>query len=249
MGQLVQALGEDDSEGSSPIPGDIDGNGSIEVLDLAALINGIVNGTTADLDQQRADCVPDNKINVRDITEMVRLLLANDIVIDNTFMNEGTTDAPECTRTVSVYSPHTWAGYSELAHEADRKLEKGFPPTDGFGPGYLSLSVKELDLLLEEGEEIVLDTAEEASRLTGPACTICFTAKMLYINGSQKDFSLSHGTITIHTLPRLHHIGQGDHYSATISELVLEEVDPEGNKVENGEVLCFPHLSLGHWML
>ena len=60
---------------ASPKKGDINGDGTLNVADVTALISIILNGEPFDL--EIADLTDDNAINVADVTALIRLILNN----------------------------------------------------------------------------------------------------------------------------------------------------------------------------
>ena len=59
--------------GDESVPGDVDGNGKVNVSDVTALINMILG--VIPKDENRADVDGDGKVNVSDVTALINIIL------------------------------------------------------------------------------------------------------------------------------------------------------------------------------
>lgn len=57
------------------IPGDVDGNGMVNISDVTTLINILLSGST-DIDQEACDIDNDGRISVNDVTRLISLILS-----------------------------------------------------------------------------------------------------------------------------------------------------------------------------
>ena len=61
------------SEGSETIPGDVNGDGKVNVSDVSTLINMILG--LSPMDEARADVNGDTRVNVSDVTALINIIL------------------------------------------------------------------------------------------------------------------------------------------------------------------------------
>ena len=60
---------------SASIPGDADGDGTVNISDVTALIDYLLSGNTAGVDLVGADMNQDGKVNISDVTDLIDYLL------------------------------------------------------------------------------------------------------------------------------------------------------------------------------
>ena len=60
---------------SSPIPGDADGDGKVNISDVTSLIDYLLNGNASGIDLESADMNQDGKVNISDVTDLIDYLL------------------------------------------------------------------------------------------------------------------------------------------------------------------------------
>lgn len=70
---VLALLGLMPTQGSAATLGDIDGNGEVNVSDVTALINHILN--TATYDSTLCDIDGNGEVNVTDVTALINILL------------------------------------------------------------------------------------------------------------------------------------------------------------------------------
>jgi len=56
--------------------GDVDGDGSINISDVTALIDYLLSGNASGVDTSAADCDQDNNVNISDVTSLIDYLLS-----------------------------------------------------------------------------------------------------------------------------------------------------------------------------
>ena len=62
----------------SLVIGDVDGDGVVGIADVAALIDYILNGDVAGINEQAADVDQNGEINIADASELIDYLLNGD---------------------------------------------------------------------------------------------------------------------------------------------------------------------------
>ena len=55
--------------------GDVNGDGSVNIIDVTALINYLLGGTASDINMTAADCNQDGKVAIDDVTALINYLL------------------------------------------------------------------------------------------------------------------------------------------------------------------------------
>ena len=60
----------------SIIRGDVNGDGSVNISDVTALIDYLLSGNASDIDVNAADCNQDGSINISDVTSLIDYLLS-----------------------------------------------------------------------------------------------------------------------------------------------------------------------------
>ena len=75
--QLQIVLDENAEDAPTSIRGDVDGNGQVEMDDLADLINYLLTNDASGIDLVAADCDPSDEINMDDLATLINYLLTN----------------------------------------------------------------------------------------------------------------------------------------------------------------------------
>ncbi|MBQ1723896.1 MAG: dockerin type I repeat-containing protein, partial [Muribaculaceae bacterium] len=73
-GLSVRAVRAPEGWGPQLLKGDVNGDGEVDVRDITALIDVIMNSVT---DNPRADVSEDGEIDVRDITALIDIIMNN----------------------------------------------------------------------------------------------------------------------------------------------------------------------------
>ena len=55
--------------------GDVNGDGSVNIIDVTALINYLLGGSASDINMTAADCNQDGKVAIDDVTALINYLL------------------------------------------------------------------------------------------------------------------------------------------------------------------------------
>ncbi|MBR6948119.1 MAG: dockerin type I repeat-containing protein, partial [Muribaculaceae bacterium] len=56
--------------------GDVDGDGSVNISDVTALIDYLLSGNASGINVSAADCDQDNSVNISDVTSLIDYLLS-----------------------------------------------------------------------------------------------------------------------------------------------------------------------------
>lgn len=62
--------------GSSQMRGDVDGDGQVNINDVAALVNYLLNHNSSGINMNNADCYVDGQVNINDVTSLINYLLS-----------------------------------------------------------------------------------------------------------------------------------------------------------------------------
>lgn len=65
------------SSGGGVLRGDVDGDGIVNIHDVTALINYLLNGDASEINLENADCCPDGRVNIDDLTTLINFLLTD----------------------------------------------------------------------------------------------------------------------------------------------------------------------------
>ena len=62
---------------TAALRGDVNGDGSVNIIDVTALINYLLGGSASDINMTAADCNTDGSVNITDVTALINYLLSN----------------------------------------------------------------------------------------------------------------------------------------------------------------------------
>ena len=62
-------------EMTAALRGDVNGDGSVNIIDVTALINYLLGGSASDINMTAADCNQDGKVAIDDVTALINYLL------------------------------------------------------------------------------------------------------------------------------------------------------------------------------